>query len=174
MHDHHRPYSRRRLPAPLSSNLFNPVRLEEGTNLRATISFVGRVGEGERRTNLFKPNTGYRVHNLSSPPLSSNDLRLAALSASIRSPFVDVRHPPPRQPPATGPENSISDYRQSPSTLDPPPPFHPLRVKASKLHSNARLLVTAISESISSACTSCAYEKSTRGLSQGGGNVVCG
>ena len=46
---HHRPYSRltyRRLPAPLSTNLFNPVRLEEGTNLRTTISFVGRV---ERR-----------------------------------------------------------------------------------------------------------------------------
>lgn len=77
-----------------------------------------------------------------------DDLRLAALFASIRSPFVDVHHPPARQPPATGPENSISGYRQSPSTLSPPPPFR-ATVKASKLHSNARLLVTAISESIS-------------------------
>lgn len=71
-----------------------------------------------------------------------DDLRLAALFASIRSPFVDVHHPPARQPPATGPENSISGYRQSPSTLSPPPPFR-ATVKASKLHSNARLLVTA-------------------------------
>lgn len=121
---HHRPYSRltyRRLPAPLSTNLFNPVRLEEGTNLRTTISFVGRVERRGRggRTNLFKPNTA-TVFQPFPPPLFSQRRRPSSRRPSRldpRSPFVDAHHPPPRQPPATGPENSISGYRQSPSTL---------------------------------------------------------
>lgn len=51
VHDHHRPYSRltyRRLPAPLSSNLFNPVRLEEGTKAPRH-DFFCRPSRGRRR-----------------------------------------------------------------------------------------------------------------------------
>ena len=54
------------------------------------------------------------------PPLFSQRRRPSSRRPSRldpRSPFVDAHHPPPRQPPATGPENSISGYRQSPSTL---------------------------------------------------------
>lgn len=162
VHDHHRPYSRltyRRLPAPLSSNLFNPVRLEEGTKAPRH-DFFCRPSRGRRRGEQTYLN---RIP-CSKPFLSTPFIqrrRPSSRSALLSSTFATLHRvnllPPARK---TRFPVIVSHPRSTPF---PPPSRH-------RESFEIAFECTAISNGdirVDQLCSSCVYEKSTRGLRRG-------